>query len=118
MSYQNPRVAKTAELLKQRLEKDGAAVLRATELRALFDELKTLPPEERGAFGKEVNALRAELQELVDKGRDEEQALPPIDVTAPFDANLAPGDKPRLLSSEQGSRHPLMTELDTILDIF
>lgn len=120
MSYQNPRIAKTAELLKARLEKadDKAAVLRAVELRALFDELKTLPPEQRGAFGKEANALRAELQELVNSGRDERNALPPIDVTAPFDANLAAAEKPGLLPSGQGSRHPLMTELEAILDIF
>ncbi len=120
MSYQNPRIAKTAELLKAHLEKaeDKAAVLRAAELRALFDELKTLPPEQRGAFGKEANALRAELQELADRGRDEQNALPPIDVTAPFDANVSAAEKPGLLPSEQGSRHPLMTELEAILDIF
>lgn len=120
MSYHNPRIAKTAELLKGRLEKtdDKASVLRSVELKALFDELKTLPPQERGAFGKEVNALRAELQAMVDKSQDQDQSLPPIDVTAPFDANLPAADKPSLLPATQGSRHPLMTELETILDIF
>jgi phenylalanyl-tRNA synthetase alpha chain len=43
--------------------------------------------------------------------------LAPIDVTAPFDANVG-SNKPRLLSASQGSRHPLMTELDQVLDIF
>ncbi len=51
-----------------------SAVLRSAELRALFDELKTLPPDKKGAYGKEVNALRAELTELIEQSRDEEQA--------------------------------------------
>jgi phenylalanyl-tRNA synthetase alpha chain len=120
MSYQNSRIAKTAELLKKRLEgaKDKAAVLRAPELKALFDELKTLPPAERGAFGKEANALRSELMALVDQGRDIDEALQPIDITAPFDVNVSLDKRPGLLPSEQGSQHPLMTELALILDIF
>jgi phenylalanyl-tRNA synthetase alpha chain len=120
MTYQNPRIAKTAELLKKRLEKmeDKTKILRAVELKALFDELKTLPPEERGGFGKEVNALRQELQKLVDESRDVDEALTPIDITAPFDVNVPAGARPGLLPSAHGSRHPLMTELETILDIF
>lgn len=107
-------------MLKKRLAgaDDKAAVLRAIELKALFDELKTLPPGERGAFGKEVNALRAELQELIDQSKDKEQALPPIDITAPFDVNTPHEQRPQLLPSEQGTQHPLMTELAVILDIF
>lgn len=120
MSYQNPRIAETAELLKKRLEtaENKAEVLRSVELKALFDELKTLPPEERGAFGKEVNSLRTELQELADQKQDKEQALPPIDITAPFDVNVPAGKRPSLLPSEQGSQHPLTAELAVILDIF
>ncbi|HXE09859.1 MAG TPA: phenylalanine--tRNA ligase subunit alpha [Verrucomicrobiae bacterium] len=120
MSYQNPRIAKTADLLKKRLEEgaDKAAILRSAELRALFDELKTLPATERNAFGQEVNQLRTELQQLIDRGRDEAEALPPIDITAPFDVNVPAAKRPGLLPSAQGSRHPLMTELETILDIF
>lgn len=120
MSYKNPRVAKTAEQLKKRLKgaKDKASVLRAVELKALFDELKTLPPAERGPFGKEVNALRSELQEIIDAGRDEADAPEPIDITAPFDTNMPAGARPALLPSGQGTRHPLTTEMDTILDIF
>ncbi|HEX5744254.1 MAG TPA: phenylalanine--tRNA ligase subunit alpha [Candidatus Saccharimonadales bacterium] len=109
---------KLADKLRDRAKKGDAGVLRSAELRALFDELKTLPPDKKGAYGKEVNALRAELQELLEQGRDEEQAREPIDITAPFDANLKAGEKPKLLPSEQGTRHPLMTEIDNILDIF
>jgi phenylalanyl-tRNA synthetase alpha chain len=120
MNYQNPRVAEIAELLKSRLDglDNKSEILRAVELRALFDEIKTLPPEERGTFGKEVNALRQELEGLVQASRAETEQLSPIDVTAPFDTNLSPDQRPALLSSEQGSQHPLMTELAAVLDIF
>jgi phenylalanyl-tRNA synthetase alpha chain len=118
MSYQNPRVAKTAELLKKRLEDGDKAVLRAPELKALFDELKTLPPQERGAFGKEVNKLRQELVALAEQGQNEAEALSLIDITAPFDVNVPVAQRPGLLPSEQGTKHPLTTELATILDIF
>lgn len=120
MSAKNPRIAETAELLQKRFAEleNKAEILRAVELRALFDEIKTLPPEERGAFGQEVNALRQEMQVLVDTSRDEAEALPPIDVTAPFDINTPANQRPKLLPGEQGSEHPLMTELSTVLDIF
>lgn len=121
MSYQHPKIAEVAELLKKRLGEtdDKASVLRAVELRALYDELKTLPAEERASFGQEVNALKNELQLLVDESGDHNTvAAAPIDVTAPFDVNVALDQQPRLLPTENGSRHPLMVELDYVLDIF
>ena len=33
-------------------------VLRAPEIKALYDHIKTLPSDERGAFGKRVNELK------------------------------------------------------------
>jgi len=121
MNYQNPRVAETAQLLKTRLNElqNKTEILRAVELRSLFEEIKTLPPEERGAFGNEVNSLRAELQALVGESRDETQeAREPIDVTAPLGINTPADKRPQLLPSEQGSQHPLTTELAIVLDIF
>jgi len=120
MSYQNSRIVETAELLKKRAAEleNKQEIMRAVELKALFDELKTLPPEARGAFGQEVNQLRGELQAIVDQSRQQEDKLPPIDITAPFDINTSASQRPQLLSSEQGSQHPLMTELSTVLDIF
>jgi phenylalanyl-tRNA synthetase alpha chain len=109
---------KLADKLRARAKKGDQTVLRSAELRALFDELKTLPPGKKGAYGKEVNALRQELTELIAQSSDGKQDKEPIDITAPFDANLKAADKPKLLPSDQGTRHPLMTELDTILDIF
>lgn len=120
MSYKNSRVAETAELLKNRFTEleNKSEILRAIELKALFDEIKTLPPEQRSGFGQEINQLQAELRQMVADSQDESEALPPIDVTAPFDINTPNGKRPYLLSSEQGSKHPLMTELERVLDIF
>jgi phenylalanyl-tRNA synthetase alpha chain len=109
---------KLADELKRRAREGDRTVLRSPALRALFDELKTLPPTERSGFGQAVNALQAELRRLLAEHQNQAEALPPIDVTAPFDVNAPVGKRPRLLSSEQGSIHPLMAELANILDIF
>jgi len=45
-------------------------------------------------------------------------SLPPIDVTAPFDTNVPLADRPKLLPAQNGSAHPLMTEMQEVLDIF
>ncbi len=108
---------KLVEELKQRAA-DGENVLRAPEFRALFDNIKVLPVAERSAYGQAVNALRQELEAILKSNQDASEALPPIDVTAPFDVNTPAGQRPRLLPSENGSVHPLMTELSTVLDIF
>ena len=120
MNYNNPRVIEAAELLKKRLpELDNKRdILRAVELKALFDELKTLSPEEKASFGAEVNALRSELEETLRSYQDEAEELPAIDITAPFGINTTSDQRPHLLPSEDGSQHPLMTELAVVLDIF
>ncbi len=109
---------KLADDLKRRAAGGDASVLRSPELKSLFDELKTLSEEERASFGQEVNAFREELTGLIEHTKEESEALPPIDITAPFDINVPLGDRPKLLPSEQGSQHPLMTELAIVLDIF
>jgi len=120
MNYQNPTIARVAEQLRERFSalERKADILKSTELRALYSELPQLAPEERGAFGRELNALKTELQRLVDEHAEEAEALPPIDVTAPFDINVPAGRRPQLLPAEAGSQHPLMTEMDVMLDIF
>lgn len=117
MNYQNPKIAETAEVLKQRFAglEQKADILKAVELRALYAEIPQLPAEERAGFGKELNDLRGELQALVDAHQEQAEALASIDITAPFDIN-AP--EPTLLPSEMGSQHPLMIEQAAMLDIF
>ncbi len=120
MSYENSRIAEIAELLKNRLDEleNKADILKSVELKALYAELPTLAPEDRSGFGKEINDLKTELQELVGDSNANTAEYTPIDITAPFDANLAPADRPQLLPSEQGSKHPLMTEMENMVDIF
>ena len=120
MSYQNQKIADVAEKLKARLAKleDKSAVLKAVELKALYAEIPTLPPDQRAAFGQEINKLKQELEKLVAEHADKADELPPIDVSAPFDVNTPADKRPRVLSAENGSKHPLMTELDATLDIF
>lgn len=117
MNYHNSQIAEAATILKQRQAEasNKAEVLKAVELKALFDQLKTLPSEERKAFGQELNALRSELQTAAAEAQDETVAKQPIDVTAPFDFNAK---EPQLLPAENGSQHPLSREIETLSDIF
>ena len=93
------------------------SVLRARELRELYAEIPKLPAAQRSEFGQAINALKAELEQAIDAREAELSAvdMPAIDVTAPMDVNA---EIPSLLSSEQGSVHPLMREIETISDIF
>lgn len=120
MVYKNEEIARAAELLKQKFEqlKDKSAIRRAPELSALYEQIKTLPTKERAAFGYEVNLLKQELDQMIRAAAVSQTPLPPIDVTAPFDTNVEPQNRPRILSATSGSRHPLTSEQSVILDIF
>ena len=120
MAYQNQKVQEASELLQARFAElaDKSEILKAVELKALFAEIPQLPAEQRAGFGKEINELRAELQQMVDQAGEAAEALPPIDVTAPFDVNVPAGARPSSLLAENGSRHPLMVEREIMLDIF
>lgn len=117
MNYQNEQIATVARLLTERFEtlENKVDILRAMELKSLYEQLRTLEPEQRASFGAEINQLKNQLQALVDAHREAAEALPPIDVTAPFDVNAA---LPELLPATQGTKHPLMTELENVLSIF
>ncbi len=112
------------DIRNQLLEKldgleDKSAILKSDELKSLYDQLKTIPPENRGSFGKEVNELRNELLEIVNSSKAVSISnLSPIDVTAPFDINQSEVDELELLPASLGTIHPLMREMDEILDIF
>jgi phenylalanyl-tRNA synthetase alpha chain len=122
MEYKIPEIRKASELLKNKLPKleDKRAIMRAPELAALYDRIKELPAgKARADFGKQVNELKSELEGLVREAQQSKTAsLKPIDVTAPFDVNIAPQDRPGLLPAEHGGIHPLMAELQIVLDIF
>jgi len=115
-------IAKVAEKLKQQLEqlKDKRAILRAPELRDLYGKIKDVSADEKRAYGQAVNALKQELEQLVEKYEAEAASsdVETIDVTAPFDTNTPTDKRPQLLTADNGSMHPLMTELQKISDIF
>src|SRR3990167_1552976 len=120
MEYKNPDIAELAERLKNKLKgkADRSFILRDPELKAKFAEISLKPTSERAEFGRDLNKLKSELEELVEKHINRPEDLKPIDVTAPFDVNTLADKRPRLLSSQSGSTHPLMKELEKVLDIF
>lgn len=121
MSYKNTHIAEVAELLKRQLNdaQDKTSILKAPELRALYAEIPSQPMDKRAEYGKEVNKLKVELEKLISLADGvEPSVLEPIDVTAPFDINVPADKRPRLLNTETGSKHPLMSELEKVLDIF
>ena len=91
--------------------------LRDRRLKELYDQIKSLPPVERGPFGKQINELKQAIEQAIDARLEELEKvdLKPIDVTAPMDAN---SPKPELLPSEQGTIHPLSAEIERISEIF
>lgn len=91
--------------------------LRDRRLRELYEQIKSLPPVERGPFGKQINELKQAIEQAIDVRLEELEKvdLKPIDVTAPMDAN---SPKPELLPSEQGTIHPLSAEIERISEIF
>lgn len=92
-------------------------VLKAPEIRALYGAIGSLPPEERGAFGKQVNEVKLAVEAAIETREAELDSADVItlDITAPWDANTA---RPSLLPTENGTQHPLTKELDAVVDIF
>lgn len=92
-------------------------VLKAPELRELYGVIGQLPPEERGAFGKQINEVKVALETAIDAREDELESadVVALDVTAPWAVNT---QAPQLLSTQQGTQHPLTKELEEVVDIF
>lgn len=114
MAYKISSIDKIAKILTERA-KQGENVLRSTELKSLFEQLKTLPNEHKKAFGQELNLLKDELAQLL-LAETTKVDRTSIDITAPWDENVKA--RPQFLPASLGSVHPLMTELDYIVDIF
>ena len=79
--------------------------------------VRNLQAEKRAEFGKKINAKK---QEVLAKIAEVEKALQdvaaePIDVTAWSGVNEK---MPTFYPAEQGSKHPLTTELDKVIEIY
>jgi phenylalanyl-tRNA synthetase alpha chain len=113
------RIAEVTALLKTRLESldQPRLILKAPELKELLEGIKDQPNDQRREYGQAVNALRQELQTLIESKETTKRSVekPPIDVTAPFDVNSS---QPTLLPSEKGTIHPLMQEISALSEIF
>jgi phenylalanyl-tRNA synthetase alpha chain len=92
-------------------------ILKVLELKQLYGAIKTLLPEERGAYGKQINELKQTLELAISEREAglENATIEPIDITAPWDVNSKHLD---LLPTEQGTQHPLTRELENVVDIF
>ncbi len=92
-------------------------ILKLPELKQLMSVIATLPVEERGAYGKSVNELKQVLESaVIDRETELDNAtVESIDVTAPWGINNKPL---QLLPTENGSQHPLTSELENVIDIF
>ena len=92
-------------------------ILKAPEIREMYSGIGSLPPEERGAFGKQVNEVKLAIEAAVEARENELESadVTSIDVTAPWDVNA---QKPQLLPTAQGTQHPLTKELEEVVNIF
>ena len=79
--------------------------------------IRNMPAEKRADFGKEINRRRQEvlarITELEKAALD--ATVSPIDVTAWSGINEA---MPDFYSTELGSKHPLMSEIDRVVEIY
>jgi phenylalanyl-tRNA synthetase alpha chain len=110
------------ELRSQLLERitqsnEPRTVLKADEIKQLYTVIPTLDPAERGNYGKSVNELKLALESavLARESALEDSTVQSLDVTAPWGINAG---APQLLSTEQGTQHPLTLELENVIDIF
>lgn len=93
--------------LKQELKKVNAE----------YAGIRDVPVEKRAEFGRKINEKK---QEILAKIAELEKAeldteVEPIDITAP----TAPNEPlPEVYPQSQGSKHPLMTELDRVTEIY
>lgn len=112
-------IEKVRKTLKAKFEKldDKKAILRSPEIRALFDGIKHIEPDERGAYGKAVNDLKNEVQTWIEEVAEPKEEIIPIDVTAPWDLNSDSDSQP-FIPAVKGGIHPLITEINNICDIY
>lgn len=92
-------------------------ILKASQIRELYAVIATLPPEERGPFGRQVNEVKQAIESAIQAREDELETaeVSPIDITAPWQVNTQPS---KLLPTETGTQHPLTKELERVIDIF
>jgi phenylalanyl-tRNA synthetase alpha chain len=109
----------TREQLLSRLKTSDNphAVLRSPEFKNLYQIIPTLPEKDRKTFGRKINELKKEITQYIANLENQKADLiaEPLDITAPCDINQP---IPAVSPATAGSRHPLMVEMDRIIDIY
>ncbi len=87
------------------------------KLNAEYAKIKDLPADQRADFGKEINHKKQQLNAEIAaaEAAAEQEDITPLDISAPCDIN---GQLPQFLTADNGSKHPLMTELDRVIAIY
>ena len=78
----------------------------------LMQHLKTIPPEDKRAYGQQVNDLKTAFQEALNLKQESLEAQQPEEAAAPFDVTL-PGQW-----RGAGSKHPITQLTERAVDIF
>lgn len=83
-------------------------------LNAEYAKIKTLPPAERGDFGRMMNAKKQALLDKIAAAEEasENENITPIDISAPAAPNMP------FPIIKRGTKHPLMVELDNVINIY
>lgn len=90
------------------------------ELKALnadYAKIREIPAEQRGEFGRKLNAKKMAILEQIRAAEEAslDVAVQPLDVTAPCGVNEP---LPEMYPVTMGSAHPLMKELDRVVEIY
>ncbi len=86
-------------------------------INAEYAKIKTIAPEKRGEFGREMNAKKNDILAKIAAAEEAllDAEVEPLDITAPCASNEP---LPELYSTLAGSEHPLMAELDRVVSIY
>lgn len=104
--------------LLERAKKGDTGVLRSNEIKALFDQIKTVPNDKKAQYGQEFNSFKKQLIEELNSQLAKAEEKTAVDVTAPFQVNSRLKLEPKVLNAENGSMHPLMRDQQELIDIF
>lgn len=87
---------------------------RLKSLNSEYAKIKTLPPEQRGEFGCDLNAQKQQILAAIAaaEAAEKNEKITPIDISAPCAPNQP------IPTIKRGSKHPLVTELERVISIY
>lgn len=120
MNYTFEQINNAEERLKLRFKEISkkSHITKDPVFKELYTQIKNVPEKDRPKFGAEVNLLKKQVSSWLDESDEEENIDKSIDITAPWDVNIPSADRPKLLPTEDGTVHPLTSEINKIVQIF